>query len=164
MTGQFDRAVDAINRHEVRLPATILAWQRQAWMLYKADVYQLSRRPRLALEIGRTAVTGEFQNLLAASMAGPFARWKALTATSEERGIALEAIEALADHLADFDALDQLEVLCALHTLRGNQRGHRRSRRTSHRTLAERLVDFPVAIATQLQLLGVLNGPTPSAP
>jgi hypothetical protein len=164
MTGEYDRAVDAINKHEIRLPATILGWQRQAWMLYKADVYQLARRPRYALEIARLAVTGEYQSLLAASSAGPFARWKALTATSEERGIALEAIEALADHLKDFDALDQLEVLCALHTLRGNQRGHCGSKRISQRSLAERLVRFPPAIATQLQLLGVLDGPAPSPP
>ena len=164
MLGQFDAAVDAINLNEVRLPSSIVAWQRQAWMLYKADVYQLSRRPRNALEIGRNAVTGDYRKLLAASTAGPYARWLALTALAGERQAAIATIEQLVERLADFDALDQLEILCALNVLRGNQRGNRARMRISQRSLAERLVDFPPAIAIQLQLLNVLNGPAPMSP
>jgi hypothetical protein len=164
MLGQFDAAVDAINAHEIRIPSTIVAWQRQAWMLFKADVYQLARRNQQAVMIGRRAVRGEYTELLAASTAGPFARWLALTASPEERISTLERLEDLAGRLVEFDAIDQVEILCALNLFRGHHEGVRRSRLISHRSLAERLVNFPTAISAQLHLLGVLGGSASSTP
>ncbi|HEX6090951.1 MAG TPA: tetratricopeptide repeat protein, partial [Gemmatimonadales bacterium] len=165
MLGQFDAAVDAINTHETRIPSSIVAWQRQAWMLFKADVYQLARRNQQAVLIGRRAVREEYTELLAASTAGPFARWLALTASPDERGSTLERLEELAGRLAEFDAIDQVEILCALSLCRGQYRAARRDRlHIARRSLAERLVNFPPAVSTQLQLLGVLGGPAPSAP
>jgi hypothetical protein len=165
MLGQYDAAVDAINTHEIRIPSTIVAWQRQAWMLFKADVYQLARRNQQAIVIGRRAVRGEYSELLAASTAGPFARWLALTASSDERASTLEQLEDLASRLLDFDAIDQVEILCALSLLRGQQQGAKRDRlHVSRRSLSERLIDFPPAVSAQLQLLGVLGGSAPSTP
>jgi hypothetical protein len=159
MLGRLDEAVDAINAHEVRLPSTIVAWQKQAWVLFKADIYQLARRSRQAIEIGRGGVSGDFAELLAASTAGSYSRWLALTALPQERESRIARLQALSKRLDEFDALDQVEVLCALSLLKYRHRElGSAGLLLPRRSLAERLINFPPAVSTQLQLLGVLGG------
>src|SRR5690606_29136355 len=105
---------------------TIPAWQKQAWLLYKADINQLAQRPREARILARRAVRQDFTDLQAGSLAGPFARWLALTSTPEAYKPTKLALRKLIVQLYRFDTLDQVEIICAMHFVTENHRSRAR--------------------------------------
>jgi type II secretory pathway predicted ATPase ExeA/tetratricopeptide (TPR) repeat protein len=154
LLGEAHKALQTIARFESRMPPSRSpAWMRQAWRLHKADIlYYLGFRDDAfiaaeeAIEPRRVLHNWAF--------AGAFARWVALTAKSTgQEDLGRVHIEQLVKNLEKFDALDQVEVLCALLLL-----SCRTDNTSNHltRSIKERLGRLPLPISEQLSLLGVL--------
>lgn len=115
MLGRPDLAVDATTRLDGRL-AGQSHWLVQSWALWKADLLLLSGRRTEALDTALRELDRNAFSLLSESFAGPFARWVALTTErTSNPAAASEIINRLADRIFDYDALDQVEILCAKH-------------------------------------------------
>jgi DNA-binding SARP family transcriptional activator/tetratricopeptide (TPR) repeat protein len=113
MLGRPDLAVDAITRIEGRLFGQS-HWLVQSWALWKADLLLLSGRRTEALDTALRELDRNGFSLLSESFAGPFARWVALTSERTNDPVAAsDIIDRLADRIFDYDALDQIEILCA---------------------------------------------------
>nr|MBA2291396.1 AAA family ATPase [Gemmatimonadales bacterium] len=80
LDSRTNEAVAEIHDLENRFKHSATAWIEQAWQLIKADIYQLAQNGRKALTIGAVATSGSNDVLHLNDFAGPFARWKALTA------------------------------------------------------------------------------------
>jgi tetratricopeptide (TPR) repeat protein len=114
LRGEHRMAQQAIDRLESRMPPTTPAWMIQAWHLYKADIlYILGDYPH-ALQIGREAIGADYPLLLSSSFAGPFARWVFHTSVGTSlQPKARAQIEEMMGSLDTYDAVDQVEILCA---------------------------------------------------
>jgi hypothetical protein len=86
----------------------------QRWLLWKADILMAAGAREEALEAATSAVRGYDFALGSFGYAGAFARWVAITCLgTATEGVAREVVAGLEARVADFDALDQLEILCA---------------------------------------------------
>ena len=127
----------------------------QAWKLAKADVLLLCGKPAAALSVALDGTRYPQPVLCARAFAGPFARWLALIAVSDqESSIAAMCIEKLHDDLPRYDALDQVEILCArslCHRLKREDESRRNQ-------IEDRIRQLPSAVADQLKRLGMIQG------
>jgi DNA-binding SARP family transcriptional activator/tetratricopeptide (TPR) repeat protein len=113
MLGRPDLAIIEIARLEDQLFGEP-PWVAQAWAFWKADLLLLSGRRTEAFDTALRELDGDEFNLLTEAHAGPFARWVALTSERTNHSVAAsDVIDGLADRIADYDALDQVEILCA---------------------------------------------------
>jgi len=86
--------------------------------------------------------------------AGSFCRWLALTSAGTSlQAAALENVEQMGQKLQTFDALDQVEILCAAHFLHFH---FPQSANGSSGLIRERLNGLPAAVTEQLVRLGVM--------
>jgi hypothetical protein len=154
MLGQPNLAIDAITLLERGL-STQLPWLVQACALWKADLLLLSGRRNEALEAAVQELERNSCSLLSESFAGPFARWVALTSEcSNNSAAAARVIGELVDRVREYDALDQVEILCAQHFL---STASTRFSGGLPGELADKLEKLPQAVKVQLGRLGMLS-------
>jgi tetratricopeptide (TPR) repeat protein len=109
--GQMRAAIDDCDR---RLNHGVDAYITQSWFLWKADILAIAGLFEEALRVGTHSIFDYDMKLECTAMAGTFARWLAIA--SVEPSFHSRASEILVDmrkHLDDYDALDQVEILCA---------------------------------------------------
>jgi hypothetical protein len=117
MRGRPELIAEIVTKLEARMECTLPEWIQQAWQLWKADLVMLTGRRPEAITIARTAVSRFGPGPLVMSFVGAFDRWLAVCSTTEaERESARQVIADHLSRLTDFDALDQIEILCgAMH-------------------------------------------------
>jgi hypothetical protein len=124
----------------------------QGWHMWKADLLLLCKQQNLAISTARQALVSSQFVLLSSAFAGPYSRWLGLTVDSNEDDIrARQTLKVMADNISHYDALDQVEILCALVRLES-----RAAFGAGWREINERLDKLPVAIRSQLSALGQL--------
>lgn len=121
MSARAPEAIDAINAFDQRYPSSVANWIDQYWRLSKADVFMLTGKASAAKVEAATALHGRHYELHADGKAGGFARWIAVTATTQQLSEAFQRLDELRARLDTYDLLDQIEILAALRLLR--QRG-----------------------------------------
>jgi DNA-binding SARP family transcriptional activator/tetratricopeptide (TPR) repeat protein/type II secretory pathway predicted ATPase ExeA len=155
LRNEFKRALGATSSLDSQLPASLPPWLTQVWLLAKADTLLLLGLKREALTVGSAAIGGSNPVLHSTFFAGIFARWLALTSLGTAMEIrALARIEQMKLHLNTFDALDQLEILCSDHLLRGNGPA---TLIAASQPIRDRLDHLPDAVAEQMIRLEVLS-------
>ena len=123
--GQPTRSRDSIAALEARLPPHVPDSIAQRWLLWKADILMIAGLSNEALEAADRAVRGYDLKLGSSGFAGAFARWTAITCLGNELELsAREVLGQMEQHLDDFDAIDQLEILCANAYVGGGQIGY----------------------------------------
>lgn len=153
MMGRFGLALETIHSLDNRLVGPIGTWVLQAWGFWKADLLLLCKQRDEAIASARSALLDNYFDLRTATFAGPYARWLTLaTSSSDEKADAARRLSEMARVLNDYDALDQVEILCAIGIngttgIAGDVRV----------LLEERLGRLPTAVRTQLRLLGQLT-------
>jgi DNA-binding SARP family transcriptional activator/tetratricopeptide (TPR) repeat protein len=107
-------ALDTLDKQEGRLPRHLPAWAMQGWLLWKADVLVFSDEWTEATNAARASVHGQFSDLKSPAFAGAFARWTALIAELDhDLSKGQQIVQAIAERLDDYDAIDRLEMCCA---------------------------------------------------
>jgi DNA-binding SARP family transcriptional activator/tetratricopeptide (TPR) repeat protein len=112
--GRLTRMWGVIEECDRRIQRCADAYIAQSWLLWKADSLATAGLLEEATRVGGLAVSTFRMELTCSALAGSFARWLAIT--SEQSSGQVEAAEILAEmesHLEDYDALDQVEILCA---------------------------------------------------
>lgn len=112
--GRLDQMRKAIEECDRRLDHGVDAYVVQSWCLWKADILAAAGLLEEATCIGSQAVSNYGMELKCSAMAGSFARWLAITCVDPEHYRQASAIlSEMEAHLDDYDALDQIEILCA---------------------------------------------------
>ena len=112
--GQATRARDALSHLEGGFPSDMPEALLQRWLLWKADILMVAGQRSEAADAANRAVKGYNLELGSLGFAGAFARWTAITCLGTEmEPAARKVVRKLEGRLTDFDALDQLEILCA---------------------------------------------------
>jgi tetratricopeptide (TPR) repeat protein len=155
LRGEAEKAFEALERVESRISGVVPGWLNQAWLMIKADVLYLTGRRNESFIVARDAIGNPRPILHNPFFAGPFARWLSLTSRGtihETR--AKQEIGLLVRELETFDALDQVEVLCADRLLSSRSAP---DVQINSQKIGERLLSLPLAVAEQLDRLGVLS-------
>lgn len=151
MLGRPDEAIQAMTRLDRRLQGMFPLWMTQAWLLWKADLLRCAGKEAEACLIAAKAVHGFEFKLQSPGFAGPFARWLGYFGQLEsDRPRALTSIHALLGQLGTYDALDEVEILCAALSLDATgdvQTGVVRL------AVSERLKALPAEVASHLRRL-----------
>jgi len=114
LQGRITKLREVIRGCEERLGLHVPDYITQSWHLWKADALTLAGLHQEAFQAATQAVCGYRLRLERSSLAGVFARWVALTAIgSNFESEAREIFEGLVGQLNEYDALDQVEILCA---------------------------------------------------
>jgi hypothetical protein len=104
----------AVAECERRLVAGVDDYVSQSWLLWKADILATAGLNEEAAQVGLQAIADYGMKLHCSTMAGPFARWLAITCIdSDLHQQAAALLLEMEEHLDDYDALDQVEILCA---------------------------------------------------
>jgi hypothetical protein len=152
MTGRVPPALEAIAKMNARLLGPIPAWILQAWALWKSDLLYLCNQRAEALDNARLSLRAESLALHSNSFAGPYARWLLAIAESEAERVEHRGIlERMVAELDEYDAIDQVEILCAL----GRDDPLALDGRLSQE-LDRRLEKLPPAVTGQLKSLGMM--------
>jgi DNA-binding SARP family transcriptional activator/tetratricopeptide (TPR) repeat protein len=106
---------EAIRQCDNRIGPHVPGSVAQSWLLWKADVLAVAGLRAEALETALEAVRGYQLKLECSALAGVFARWAAVTCmgTDDEERVRVFLGE-LDARLSDYDALDQVDILCAI--------------------------------------------------
>jgi len=140
LNGRVARVRGAIDALEDRLPTHLPESIVQRWLLWKADALFIAGLRTEALQSAAKATRGYQFKLGSTGFAGAFARWTAITCLGTEmEATAGEVLAALERQLQEYDALDQLEILCAISYfgLKGqNDIAERISEKAQHLPLA----------------------------
>jgi DNA-binding SARP family transcriptional activator/tetratricopeptide (TPR) repeat protein len=151
--GKPDLVLPIVIALDKRLIGAIPTWMLQAWAFWKADLLLLCKRREEAVAIARSALVSQDLVLGSSAFAGPYARWLCVTSQStSERALAETILRQMASHVKHYDALDQVEIYCALNLITGNE-----ERSEWKRELERRLPRLPGAIKSQLIALEVLS-------
>jgi DNA-binding SARP family transcriptional activator/tetratricopeptide (TPR) repeat protein len=152
MRERIDLALKAVSDLESRLVGPIPAWMLQAWSLWKADLLLLCKQRSEAMATAQTALREQSFVLHSPAFAGPYARWLSILEESgNERGTHSGILSEMAARLSEFDALDQVDILCALRNRQPvGMRG------AIQEELRAKLDTLPTAIKSQLISLGML--------
>jgi len=154
LIGKPADAVEAIYKLESRLSQTVPSWIQQAWGLHKADILCLSGRLPEALLVAKDAIGPDHGTLYSAFFAGPFARWTALIANgTDDEKYARARLTGMVDQLTTYDAIDQVEILCARKLL---SRVPGSLNDELQLLIDAKLAHLPTAIVSQLANLRVL--------
>jgi tetratricopeptide (TPR) repeat protein len=112
--GRLDAMRTAVNEWDDRLGQGADPYVRQAWCLWKADILATAGLFEEASHVGANAIISYELRLLCSAVAGPFARWLAITCVDypyQERAASI--LSEMEANLNTFDTLDQIEILCA---------------------------------------------------
>lgn len=112
--GRIAAMREAINTIEERLGPHVPRSITQSWYLWKADILTVAGLRQEARSTAEYAVRGYHLRIESRALTGTFARWAAITClgTEAEQGVR-ELLSDLDCHLQDYDALDQVDILCA---------------------------------------------------
>jgi tetratricopeptide (TPR) repeat protein len=150
VNGRVTKMREVISDLEARLPPHISATIRQRWLLWKADVLLIAGLKDEALDTGTRAVRGYDMKLESNGFAGVFARWTAMTSLGDAyESVAEKVLTELEHRVEEFDAIDQLEILCA------NAYFHPGSSARYADRIAEKARRLPPATAMLLRRLGM---------
>jgi len=150
MRGQPGLIADTIASLERRMDDSLAPWILQAWQLWKADLLALMGRRSEAIIIARRTFTCFGLSSLASSFTGALDRWLGVAcAPGEQRRTARLLLQTHVGKLAEFDALDQVEILCAALELAESGA----ERLESEKALQERLQTTPMGVVTLLRRL-----------
>jgi len=112
--GRFEAMRSAIEDWDQQLNAGVDPYVAQAWRLWKADILATAGLFDEASREGAQAIFGYDMTLLCSALAGPFARWLSITcAEPPHQEQAASILAEMEGNLDSFDALDQVEILCA---------------------------------------------------
>ena len=154
MLGRQEEAFEAVAELDARLQGAYPSWVSQAWMLWKADLMHCAGRRDEARAVASRALYDFDLRLQSSAFAGPFARWTAcLSAPGPISGNEADTLKALLAEAGTYDALDQVEIMCAAVTsglLSDTEEGELYLRIRTH------LDRLPAGVADHLQRLGVL--------
>lgn len=152
MRERIDLALKAISDLESRLVGPIPVWMLQAWSLWKADLLLLCKQRSEAIATAQTALREQSFVLHSPAFAGPYARWLSILEESgDDRDTHFEILREMAARVSEYDALDQVDILCALRSRQPvGMRG------SIQEELRSRLDTLPTAIKSQLISLGML--------
>jgi DNA-binding SARP family transcriptional activator/tetratricopeptide (TPR) repeat protein len=151
--GRLSKMREVIDSFEKRLGPHVPRSVTQSWYLWKADILAVAGLREEAWRSAHHAV-GEYQmKLECRALAGTFARWAAVTCSgTSEHQQARELLDYLDDHLDDYDALDQVDILCAkMHCGWGEAREYRER-------IARRLEKLPEPALAPLIASGIAVG------
>lgn len=112
--GRHDAMRAAIEEWDQQLGSGVDPYVNQAWCLWKADILATAGFLDEACRVGSQAIFGHEMRLLCSALAGTFARWLAITCDGpphQERAASI--LSDMEAELNSFDALDQIEILCA---------------------------------------------------
>jgi DNA-binding SARP family transcriptional activator/tetratricopeptide (TPR) repeat protein/type II secretory pathway predicted ATPase ExeA len=155
LLGDHLKAVEAMGRLDHRMLGTTQSWLKQAWGLHKADILLLLGKSTDALAAARAALGSDIAVLHSAFFAGPFSRWIALTSLVRHSVCEAEiALAAMLTHLERYDAMDQVELLCARRVLRVQSRLYQEDDKN---LIEAKLTRLPEAVREQLTRLRVLS-------
>lgn len=151
MLGRQGEAAQAMARLDRRLQGAFPLWMTQAWLLWKADLLLCAGKETEAIPVATKAVHDFEFKLQSPAFAGPFARWLGYLGRSEtDRPRALQSLQALLTRSGNYDALDEVELMCAALSLRatvGDQAEVFRS------AISERLRILPAEVTSHLKRL-----------
>lgn len=148
--GRPANARNAIAMFETRLRPDLESSLMQPWLLWKADVLMVSGLPSEAAAAASRAVDGYDFRLKASGFAGTFARWVAIISRGTEReGPAKVVLRKLEDDLSYYDAIDRLEILCAVAYADRPNLSKYQAR------IREMLRELPTCTAQTLRMLGM---------
>jgi DNA-binding SARP family transcriptional activator/tetratricopeptide (TPR) repeat protein len=154
MLGRHTEAFEAVERLDRRLQGSFPLWMIQAWLLWKADLLLCAGRMTEAQVAGSRAIHDFAFQLQSPAFAGPFARWLAFLGRSgEKEDRAWASLQVLQSRSGSYDALDEVEVMCAALSLRPN--GVEAANLAA--SISERLRLLPVEVANHLRRLGSLT-------
>ena len=154
MLGHQDEAFQAMDKLDRRLQGAFPLWMIQAWLLWKADLFLCAGRIAEAQAVASRAVHDFAFTLQSPAFAGPFARWLAcLGRVEDSRSEALQSLQRLQLRSGSYDALDEVEVMCAALALE-RPAGVQAERLTS--SISERLRLLPIEVTNHLRRLGSL--------
>jgi tetratricopeptide (TPR) repeat protein len=152
MAEKFAPVLEVIIRMDARLLGPIPSWILQAWALWKSDLLYLCNQRVEAVTRARASLREESFVLHSNSFAGPYARWVSAIGESEaERLEHHNTLRRMVENLEEYDALDQVEILCAVGRYDSLALGGR-----LNEELDRRLERLPPAIASQLRSLGMI--------
>ena len=152
MRERADLALKTVSDLESRLVGPIPAWMQQAWLLWKADLLLLCKQRSEAIAAAHAALREHSFVLHTPAFAGPFARWLSILEESgDDRDTHPEILSAMAARVGEYDALDQVDILCALRSLQPPA-----FRGSIQEELRGKLDVLPTAIRSQLVNLGML--------
>jgi tetratricopeptide (TPR) repeat protein len=152
MRERADLAFNVMSNLEARLVGPIPAWMLQAWSLWKADLLLLCKQRADAALTAHASMQEHSHVLHSTSFAGPFARWLSILEKDGNEPEAHSAIlRKMAARINDYDALDQVEILCALRSMQPIA-----MQGSIQEQLMDRLQHLPAAIRSQLINLGML--------
>jgi tetratricopeptide (TPR) repeat protein len=104
----------AIDEWDQWLNSGVDPYVTQAWCLWKADILATAGLFDEASRVGAQGILDYDLRLLCSALAGPFARWLAITcADPPHQSQAASILAEMTGNLDSFDALDQIEILCA---------------------------------------------------
>lgn len=155
--GRTDLADETITVLDGRLGGAIPRWMAQSWAFRKADVLWLTGRRAEALRVADEELKASSRTLLSLALAGPFARWTALTSRgSTQVDEAKSILRPLTANLDRYDAVDQAEILLALYIIESRKTEWDSAIRDE--LLTEKLLRLPHTVRSQLALLGDVPG------
>lgn len=158
LRGASEPALVTLERVSEAQVAGFTPWIRQRWLLWEADVLRCIGRNREALTAARVATTGDLDDLLLESAAGPYARWKAIIADGVGGTVAatLIELEQLRSKGKRLDRIDYLEILNAKVWLASKCGAVDEAERQE---MWQLLSAMPPGVSTQLARLGMIEGP-----
>jgi len=150
--GRVDLADEAVATLDRKLGIGTPRWAAQSWAFRKADLLWLTGRRAEALRIAGEELNTSSRTLLSLGLAGPFARWIALTSrgclhVNESRSI----LEPLTTTLGQYDTVDQAEILLSLCIIEERKLDWNAASRD--KPLKETLLKLPHTVRSQLALL-----------
>lgn len=158
--GRSTEGLEAVYNLDTRLHGRLPIWMRQAWALWKADLLLCADKHREARVAAEQAFVEFGPQLHSAGFAGPFARWVSHLGRAQHRlDAARRALEGLLPSLSTYDALDQVEVLCAVRSM-GLQ--VRRREGSLDLVIESRLRQLPGEVAIHLRRVGSLPSSQPT--
>jgi tetratricopeptide (TPR) repeat protein len=114
MMGLHSEALESLDRQQSRLPSQMRTSVLHKWLFYKADVLMVCGREREAIQAGLNATSGDLKELSSPNIAGPYARWTAVSAKpGPDRQAALSTLDSLVDRIGTFDRIDQTEIMAS---------------------------------------------------
>jgi len=151
--GRRAKMRDAIDETESRIGPEVDAYVSQSWYLWKADILAVAGLREEAMRVGAEAVLSHEMTLQCSALAGVYARWLAVScARSSLHMKGAKLLVNMKCGLDDYDALDQVEILCAsLHYGFEDVDGHLRE-------IQRRIVELPDTALLSLRASGIAVG------
>ncbi len=157
LRGRRSQADEAMASVERRMVGRIPRWMHQVWHFFRADVLWLTGRHAEAINIAAEEMDASGGVLLSQSFAGIFSRWLAVTCRASGKHYhAITVLEGFLERIEDYDALDQVEILCSIRYANLSTGSCNSG---LDEVIQEKLSALPPGVTHHLQRLEILSGP-----